>query len=543
MERFLLGKMDYDLKRPLVSTHTDFQSFEVYEVLPSAKRSLTSYLKSLDTENETYESANPELFRPDKLLYLGGVMQSTLYGEASYHESIVHPPLITHNDPKRVAIVGGGEGATLREVLKHRSVKSAVMIEIDGEVVELSKEYLKEWSDCSDIQGSTVEWCLEDERVEARYEDALAYFKTKYGQFTTGIAEQDRLDVIIMDALDPNDVPEIAEELYQSDNFIGSLYRSLTEHGILSVQLGETPWFASAPDEVGAFSNRAIMIQKMQQVGFKSIHIYEESHSGFLSPWSTLLAFKHYDSRANWYRSAAEIELELQKRILPTKSGRRPLRNYDGATHFSYQVPSKPFETIDCRAMDGTYKCGNYGGFSPININVPTSDLEVRQDGGVLTKTDIAKHSWIGLDEQVKSFVTRPSTWSVLDSTRREKTRSIVNYLKVFGVCDIFLVSGSQSFYSHGSLLRSYSQSIHSLFLRQGQTHCSAIARILQLMSSDAESFNFGDWTSQTDKKSTIYSPVIDRHIRQLLKASKMTLEDITEGEEIVMRSSHSSSS
>ncbi|KAL3801789.1 hypothetical protein HJC23_001185 [Cyclotella cryptica] len=514
MERFLLGKMDYDLKRPLVSTHTDFQSFEVYEVLPSAKRSLTSYQKSLDTENETYESANPELFVPDKLLYLGGVMQSTLYGEAIYHESIVHPPLITHENPKRVAIVGGGEGATLREVLKHRSVESAVMIEIDGEVVELSREYLKEWSDCSDIEGSNVEWCIDDERVEARYEDALGYFKTKYGRFTTGVVEKDRFDVVIMDALDPNEVPEIAEELYQSDNFIGSLYSSLTEHGILSVQLGESPWFASAPDEVGAFTNRAIMIQKMRDVGFKSIHIYEESHSGFLSPWSTLLAFKDYDSRANWYRSAAEIDLELQRRILPMKSGRRPLLNYDGATHFSYQLPTKPFETIYCRALDGSNKCGNYGGFSPVNRNVPVSDLEIKEGRGVFTKTDIAKHSWIGLDEQVKSFVTRPSTWSVADSLNRESTRSIISYLEDYGVCNIFL----------------------------GQTHCCAVPRIFQFMNSDTESFNFGDWTSQREKKRTIYSPVIDRHIRQVLKASKMTLKDISEGEEIIISSSQVSS-
>jgi spermidine synthase len=440
MERVVLGKMDYDLKRPLISTYTDFQSFDVYEVLHSSKRSLTSYQKSLDTNNGSYESSHPELFVPDKILFLGGVMQSTLYGEAAYHESIVHPPLITHNNPKRVAIVGGGEGATLREVLKHRSVETATMIEIDEGVVELSREYLQEWADCSDIESSDADWCLENSRVEARFEDALAYFKTKFGQINEENVD-DRFDVIIMDALDPNDAPEIAEELYQSDNFIGSLYRSLTDDGILTVQLGETPWFGSAPDEVGVFQNRAIIIQKFEEVGFKSIHIYEESHSELTGPWSTLLAFKDYNTRANWYRSVAEIDLQLKKRISPTKSGMKPLKYYDGATHFGYQMPSKPYETVECRSWDGSNKCGKFGGFAPNSINVPISDVAIGERGGIIAKTDIAKQSYIGMGEQVKSVIARPSTWSIIKSLSEENSRSIRRYFDALGVCNVFLVS------------------------------------------------------------------------------------------------------
>jgi spermidine synthase len=48
-----------------------------------------------------------------------------------YHEALVHPALFSHSNPKRVAIIGGGEGATLREVLKHNTVSEAIMIEID----------------------------------------------------------------------------------------------------------------------------------------------------------------------------------------------------------------------------------------------------------------------------------------------------------------------------------------------------------------------------------------------------------------------------
>eukprot|EP00956_Cyclotella_meneghiniana_P006802 scaffold9097_cov38-Cyclotella_meneghiniana.AAC.8 len=506
MEFAVLGRMGYDLKRPLVSTQTSFQSVDIYQVLvPRRGGSITSYRKSLDVANGSYESSHPELYRPDKILFLGGVMQSSLYGEAAYHESIVHPPLITHVHPKRVAVVGGGEGATLREVLKHRSVETAVMIEIDEEVVELSREYLTEWADCSDIEGSDADWCLEDERVEARYEDAMAYFMTKFATIDEENAN-DRFDVIIMDALDPNDAPEIAEMLYQSDNFIGSLYRALTEDGILTVQVGETPWYASASDEVGVFANRGIMIGKLQEAGFKSIHIYEESHSEFYFPWSTLVAFKDYKSRANWYRSAAEIDIELQKRILPTKSGARPLKHYDAATQVGYQRPSKAYETNDCRSWNGSNKCGKYGGFDPRYSNVALSDVRVDEKGAIVAQRDIAKHSWLGLDVQVKSLTARPSTWSIINSMREENLGSLKKYFEAFGACNMFL----------------------------GQTLCCANVGILQFLKNDNESYNIGDLSLDLNQKFARYRPLNDRQIEQILRASRMTLRDISQGEEIV---------
>eukprot|EP00957_Ditylum_brightwellii_P011457 866020-Ditylum_brightwellii.AAC.1 len=59
-----------------------------------------------------------------------------------------------HDDPKRVAIIGRGEGTTLHEVLKHDTVEKCTMVEIDELMVMTSHKYLKEWSDCSDIVGS-----------------------------------------------------------------------------------------------------------------------------------------------------------------------------------------------------------------------------------------------------------------------------------------------------------------------------------------------------------------------------------------------------
>ena len=152
-------------------------------------------------KDPTYKEKYPKLFRPDRILYLDGVIQSTLHNIEAYHEALVHPAMFTHKDPKRVAIIGGGEGTTLKEVLKHNTLEKVQMVEIDKEMVMSSRTHLPEWSDCSDIIGSE-DWCVEDKRVEMYYEDAMAWFINRYSKGGTMYHENHpKLDLIIMDAL------------------------------------------------------------------------------------------------------------------------------------------------------------------------------------------------------------------------------------------------------------------------------------------------------------------------------------------------------
>ena len=100
----LENHLSFDLKNEVVSAQTNFQKVDVYEVMDSKSRSTRSYHKSLSNDG-SYESTHPEQFGPNRILFLDGVIQSTLYGDASYHESIVHPAMIAHDNPKRVAIM------------------------------------------------------------------------------------------------------------------------------------------------------------------------------------------------------------------------------------------------------------------------------------------------------------------------------------------------------------------------------------------------------------------------------------------------------
>jgi len=175
----VLGDNTYDLKEEVASVQTPFQRIDIYNLIDSRKLTAADYERSLSNDG-SYQSQHPELFAPNKVVFLDGVKQSSLNGDAGYHESLVHPGMFMHDDPKRVAIIGGGEGATLREVLKHDTVEKCTMVEIDELMVMTSHKYLKEWSDCSDIVGS-VEWCVDDPRADVRYEDAVAWFIDRFG--------------------------------------------------------------------------------------------------------------------------------------------------------------------------------------------------------------------------------------------------------------------------------------------------------------------------------------------------------------------------
>src|SRR6202451_3319175 len=113
-----------------------------------------------------------------KMLVLDGDTQSSQADEKIYHESLVHPALAAGAGRREVLILGGGEGATLREVLRHPGVARCTMVDIDGEVVELSKTYLPEWSDGA----------FGDPRANLIIGDALAYIKQR-GTFDAIISD------------------------------------------------------------------------------------------------------------------------------------------------------------------------------------------------------------------------------------------------------------------------------------------------------------------------------------------------------------------
>ena len=152
-----------------------------------------------------------------KMLVLYGSIMFTERDEFVYHEMIVHVPLFVHPSPETVLVIGGGDGGTVREVLRHPEVKKVKMVEIDEQVVEISKKYFPQMS-----SG------FSDKRLTFIFKDGAEFVKTDPGKY----------DVLIVDSADPVGPADV---LFREEFFINTKKR-LKENGIFIAQT-ESPFY------------------------------------------------------------------------------------------------------------------------------------------------------------------------------------------------------------------------------------------------------------------------------------------------------------
>ncbi|MDD3268187.1 MAG: polyamine aminopropyltransferase [Syntrophomonadaceae bacterium] len=150
------------------------------------------------------------------MLILDGAIQTTEIDEFVYHEMITQVALNSHPNPQHVLIIGGGDGGTLREVIKHPSVSKATLVEIDDRVVAAARDFFPSLS-CS----------FEQPKAEVVIADGIEYVKNHRNHF----------DIIVVDSTDPVG-PAI--QLFAS-SFYQSVYDALKEDGMLVVQ-SESPF-------------------------------------------------------------------------------------------------------------------------------------------------------------------------------------------------------------------------------------------------------------------------------------------------------------
>ena len=254
----------HGVKKTVVSTQTKYQKIDI-----------------VDTSNY------------GRCLFLDERMQSSEKDSFIYHEALVHPPLLLHPDPKKVMIVGGGEGETLRDILKHKSVKQAVMVDIDKQLVDFCRKELPEWA------GGA----FTDKRSKILYMDARTYLERS----------KEKFDVIIIDLTEPIEGGP-SFKLYTRE-FYQLLHSRLTEHGIITLQAGTTR--VHDTDMLTA-------IAKTIACAFPVVNIYQVIIPSFGLPWGFIMGSKTYDPLTY---SPAQIDHLIQKR------GLKKLEFYDGVTH------------------------------------------------------------------------------------------------------------------------------------------------------------------------------------------------------------------
>jgi spermidine synthase len=151
-----------------------------------------------------------------RVLVIDDVFMTSEYDEFLYHEMLTHPALTTAPRIERVLVIGGGDGGTVREVLRHREVKHCTMIEIDELVVEASKQYLP---------GIGTAW--DDPRLDLRFIDAIDYVET---------SKDEKFDVVLLDGTDPVGPGAVLFD----ESFYRGCKRMLAEGGVMALQ-SESP--------------------------------------------------------------------------------------------------------------------------------------------------------------------------------------------------------------------------------------------------------------------------------------------------------------
>ena len=194
-----------------MSTESNLWFEEILEMNAgrTMKIKIEDLIEAFDSQYQRIEVYKTRPF--GKMLVLDGVIMLTEWDECGYHEMLAHVPMFAHPAPKNVCIIGGGDGGTMREVLKHPSVETVDICEIDGDVIRLSQKHLPNLASSFD-----------DSRVTVHTADGAKFVAENKNSF----------DIILVDSSDPIGPAEV---LF-SEQFYMDMKEALREDGIAVTQ-------------------------------------------------------------------------------------------------------------------------------------------------------------------------------------------------------------------------------------------------------------------------------------------------------------------
>ena len=225
-----------------------------------------------------------------KLFRLDGFNMTSEKEEFVYHENLIHPALAAHNAPKKVLVIGGGDGGSSEEALKHPSVEQVTMVEIDEDVIRVAKEHF----------GAVHNGVFDNPKLRLLIEDGMRFVRETSEKF----------DLI---ALDLNDPMGPAEALYSTE-FFQQLRHTLAPGGALVLHIGSP---VARPDRV------AELAQRLNGV-FRIVRPYTMYIPLYGSLWAMAVCSDKLDPKAF---TADEIDRRIEQRKL------QDLRYYNGETH------------------------------------------------------------------------------------------------------------------------------------------------------------------------------------------------------------------
>ena len=235
-----------------------------------------------------------------KMLILDGVVQITERDELFYHEMLVHIAMHAHPNPRNVIVIGGGDGGTVREVLRHDSVEKVYFIEIDEEVINVSKKYFP-----------SVACGVDDKRVEIKCMDGAEFVKGR----------DEDIDVVIVDS---TDIIGFAKSLFTVE-FFKSVKDSLTEEGM----------FVTLSESLHFHKDIVIDVQEAMKLIFPIVDLYTAPIATYAGNW--------------WTFSAASKKHDMRKMRREFKIA---TRYYSDEIHHQAFLPPKMYEKLMQRKLE-----------------------------------------------------------------------------------------------------------------------------------------------------------------------------------------------
>lgn len=517
LANWVTSPLDVIYKKQIITMQTEHQRIDIWDTLerddtPSYEDGKRLGLEAGDPRWLSYEYATPTRY-----LFLDGSLQITSGAEDEFHESLVHPAMFAHPQPKNVAIIGGGGGAALREVLRHKTVEKATMIELDQKVVEVAKEHMPYLSNCTDIVGSAPS-CYDDSRANLIITDAFKYFVDN--QF------EGEFDVLVVDTKDPEE-----HEEFTNPEVVNALVESLTSNGVMAVHIGIAPSIVDPRADKGVNRRRELLINNLEaNPGIASIHIYEEAHCGFLEPRSFLVACRDVSCRKRWYAETDEVDYQIYERIGAHLGVGPSLIHFDGATQRSFHMPPRAWESIYCHREPEPFECAYRGldldkdlyEFLPDNEEGSAFEIRPTKNDGtdgaaVYAKVDIPEGSYVMPTHLAASFEVSDDS---MENIRGDPVKELEGVGKATVIEDFI-----EFIDTHGH---------SSLQVGSGKNFVEIGGSFLMRTSYDKSDANVRRWIpTHPDGGRPKYSPVYDRH-RHSFDVFVVASRDIKAGEEVL---------
>lgn len=296
------------------------EATETTLVVPSKKECRHWYVEWQENDSAHYHGVERQIFHGEspyqvidiyqtkkfgKLLVLDGDPQSSEHDEDIYHEALVHPALVTHPNPRAILILGGGEGATLREALRHPQIEKIVMVDIDATVVDVCKKELPAYSNGA----------YDNPKVRLLIDDANKYLKETNEKF----------DCVISDLTEP--FPESPTHGLLTKEFFTLVKSRMSADGVLAMQASHA----------GRGMNRLYLhhLQTLKGI-WKTIRPYRAFIPAFYSEWGYILASDAHDPLVSTWQ-------KIDEKLKPFAS---QLRYYDGRIHHAIFTPPKELRPL-----------------------------------------------------------------------------------------------------------------------------------------------------------------------------------------------------